>query len=106
MKKFESVFSHHIFLHIDLNALPRALQMRKSRFSHQPERNEAPRYPDFALVRLQIGRGGGAELLYKRARSFCPTEFARIRIVAQRPYLFDLFLARSEEHTSELQSPD
>src|SRR6266550_4162948 len=41
MKQLESLFADNVFLYIDLNALARPLQVRKTRFPHQPEGHDA-----------------------------------------------------------------
>src|SRR2546429_2738545 len=41
MKQPESLFPDRILFHINLDALTRSLQMGKSRFPHQADRNDA-----------------------------------------------------------------
>src|SRR5207245_6415549 len=93
MKQFESPSSDNILLHVDLNALPAALQMREPRLPHQADGYHTPRDPYFALVCIQFRARGLSVLLYQCGRCMGPAKFPRIRVVSQRLDLFKFLLA-------------
>src|SRR5258708_24048224 len=66
MKQLESRFADYILLYIDLKALTSPLQMRKTRFSHEPRRDDAAGNPHFALVCFQFRPAGLPILLDER----------------------------------------
>src|SRR5260370_3312288 len=58
VKQLKSLLSDNIFLYIDLSALSASLQVRKTRFPHQPESHDAAGDTHFLIPsRLQF-RGG------------------------------------------------
>src|SRR5260370_41334301 len=93
MKQLESRFADYIPLYIDLKALTSPLQMRKTRFSHEPRRDDAAGNPHFALVCFQFRPAGLPILLDERGGGIRPAKFAGIRIVSQRLNLFEFLLA-------------
>src|SRR5260370_30619695 len=85
MKQLESRFADYILLYIDLKALTSPLQMRKTRFSHEPRRDDAAGNPHFALVCFQFRPAGLPILLDERGGGTRPAKFAGVRIVSPRP---------------------
>jgi hypothetical protein len=93
MKELESLFSHNIFLYIDLNALPGTLQVRKSGFAHEPQGNDPPGDAHLLPVRLQLRPEAAPELLHQRSRRIRPTKFVGIRFMPQRLNLLEFLQA-------------
>src|SRR5690349_8420186 len=93
MKQLESFFADNVFLHVDLDALASALQVRKTRLAHQAKRYDAARDTHFALSRLQFRCGRLGVLLYESSRCIRPAKFSWIWIVPQRLDLLEFLLA-------------
>src|SRR5713226_4177643 len=93
MKQLEALFADNIFPHVNLDSLSRSLEMGESRFAHQSIREKAPGNPHFAPVRFQVRPARFSILLYQCGRRIRPAKFPGIRIVPQRPDLFEFFLA-------------
>src|SRR5258708_37144031 len=93
MKQLESRFADYILLYIDLKALTSPLQMRKTRFSHEPRRDDAAGNPHFALVCFQFRPAGLPILLDERGGGIRPAKFPGIPLGSQGPNCFRFLLA-------------
>jgi hypothetical protein len=92
LKQFKPCLADNILPYIDLNALSRSLQVRKSSLAHQSHRQDSPGKANVALLSLQICGGGFAKLGRKVGNGVRPTKFVWIRSQAQRLNLLQFFL--------------
>src|SRR5580704_960165 len=93
VKQLESLVTENIFARVNLHTLPRALQMRKARFSHQAIADEAAGNANFALFGLKVRRRCGRIFLNDARRRLRRAKFARKRINSQCSDLLEFFLA-------------
>src|SRR5579859_1955587 len=93
LKKLEAPFANHIFLHVNLDSLPAALQMGKTRFPHQPVRNDSPRHSNFLFLRFQFPGLRRRVLAHQIRRRVAPAKFPWKCFKSKSLYLLQLFLA-------------
>ncbi len=93
VEQFESLIAQHILARIDLHALPRALQVRETRLTHQAIANNAAGNANLTLLGLQLRRSCGRIFLDDRRRSLGAPKLTRKRIDSQCSDLLEFFLA-------------
>ena len=89
LKDLEATLANNIFLYIDLDALPGALQMRETCLAHQPQRND-PSRDTYLVLRIQLWAGFFPVFLDQGRRRIRPTKLAWIRIESERLNLLEL----------------
>ena len=96
LKKLKSPLSDHIFLHVNLNPFPGALQMGKTRFPHQAIGNDAPCDANFSFVRFQFRSLRGSKLPDQIRGGVGPAKFSRKCFKSKSLYLLQFFLTLFE----------
>ena len=77
VKQLKPLLPHHILFHIDLNALPGTLQVRKPRLPHQPVRHNPPGHTHFLAAGLQLRPLHRRIVLEQLRGALRPAKFSR-----------------------------
>src|SRR2546429_6178749 len=89
LKDLEATLANNIFLYIDLDAVPGALQMRKACLTHQPQRND-PSRDAYLVLRVQLWASFFPVFLDQGRCRIGPTKLAWVRIESERLNLLEL----------------
>src|SRR4051794_33200751 len=89
LKELEATLGNNIFLYVDLDALPRSLQVRETRFTHQPQGNDAPGDANFVLW-IEFGARSFPIFFDQRRRRIAPSKFPWISVESEPLNLLEL----------------
>ena len=93
LKQLELLRTHHVELHIELQARAVPQNVTESSLPVRPERDDAPRHSHVHMLRSQLLGSSLAEFLGHLPGRVCPFELVRIRRVSQRLNFGQFFAA-------------
>ena len=93
MEELKAAIADCILPHVDLDAISRALQVRKTCLPHQSEGNDTSSHSHVPAIGFQFGCGSLSILADQGCGGLCPAKFARKGVEARRPDLFKFLLA-------------